>query len=43
MLQAEKGCEQQRTTANDAVDYVLELNDFFMSEKRHRSYAEALR
>jgi hypothetical protein len=43
MLQAEKSCEQQRTTANDAEGRVLELHDFFISEKWHRPYAEALR
>lgn len=43
MLQAEKSCEQQRTIANDAVDRALKLNDFFISEKWHRPYAEALR
>ncbi len=42
MPQAEKSCEQHGMTANDAVDRVLELNDFFMSEKWHRPYAEAL-
>ena len=43
MLQAEKSCEQQGISANDAVNRVLALNNFFVSEKWHRPYAEALR
>ena len=42
MLQAEKSCEQQGISANDAVNRVLALNNFFVSEKWHRPYAEAL-
>jgi len=42
MLQAEKRREQQGTSANDAVNRVLALNNFFVSEKWHRPYAEAL-
>jgi hypothetical protein len=41
MLQAEKSCEQQGISANDAVNRVLALNNF-LSEKWHRPYAEAL-
>ena len=43
MLQAEKRSEQRGTSANDAVSRVLALNNFFVSEKWHRPYAEALR
>jgi hypothetical protein len=42
VLQAGRSCEQQGITANDDVDRVLELNDFFVSEKWHRPYAGAL-
>ena len=42
MLQAEKSCEQQGISANDAVNRVLAPNNFFVSEKWHRPYAEAL-
>ena len=42
MLQAERSCEQQGITANDDAHRVLELNDFSVSEKWHRPYAEAL-
>ena len=42
MLQAEKSCEQQGISANDAVNRVLALNNFLVSEKWHRPYAEAL-
>ena len=41
MLQAEKRREQQGTSAN-VVNRVLALNNFFVSEKWHRPYAEAL-
>jgi hypothetical protein len=42
VLNAEKNREQQRTTANAAADRVLELYDFFVSEKWHRPYAKVL-
>ena len=42
MLQAEKRREQQGTSANHVVNRVLALNNFFVSEKWHRPYAEAL-
>jgi hypothetical protein len=42
MLQAEKSCEQQGISANDAVNRVLAPDKFFVSEKWHRPYAEAL-
>jgi hypothetical protein len=42
MLQAGKSCEQQGISANDAVNRVLALNNFFVSEKWPRPYAEAL-
>jgi hypothetical protein len=40
MLQAEKSCEQQGISANDAVNRVLALNNFFVSEKWRRPYAD---
>jgi hypothetical protein len=42
VLQAERSCEQQGITANEDAHRVLELDDFFVSEKWHRPYAEAL-
>jgi hypothetical protein len=42
VLQAERSCEQQGITANEDAHRVLELNDFSVSEKWHRPYAEAL-
>jgi len=33
---------RDRISANDAVNRVLALNNFFVSEKWHRPYAEAL-
>jgi hypothetical protein len=42
MLQAEKSCEQQGISANDAVNRVLALNKVFVSAKWHSPYAEAL-
>ena len=42
MLQAENSCEQQGISANDAVNRVLALSNFFVSEKWHSPYGGAL-
>jgi hypothetical protein len=42
MLQGGKSCGQQGISANDPVNRVLALKNFFVSEKWRRPYAEAL-